>query len=77
MMKFQSPDFILHHSDFKIPSAAIRLLVSKAITTEGEIIDVFSAAGASAPTARDMPDQAGAASYAGNALGMRHHFIEP
>jgi len=45
MMKFQSPDFILHPSDFRLPSAAIRQLVSKGITTEGEIIDVFTAAG--------------------------------
>ena len=50
--------------------AAIRQLVSKAITTEGEIIDVFTAAGSSAPTARDMPAQ-------GTALGRRRHFIEP
>ncbi len=35
----------------------------QAITTEGEIIDVLTAAGSSAPTARDMPAQ-------GNALGI-------
>ncbi len=32
----------------------------QAITTEGEIIDVFTAAGFSAPTARDMPAQGNA-----------------
>ena len=38
----------LRNSDFCIrtsPDAAIRQLVSKAITTEGQVIDVFTAAG--------------------------------
>jgi len=33
---------------------------TKAMTTEGEITDVFTAAGSSAPTARDMPAQGNA-----------------
>ncbi len=37
--------FIIRHSDFGLESHAIRQLVSKAITAEDEIIDVFTAAG--------------------------------
>jgi hypothetical protein len=71
--RFHHSSLRLHHSSFIIQpsgSAAIRQLVSKAITTEGEIIDVFIAAGSAAPTAHDMPAQ-------GNALGLRHHLTKP
>jgi type I restriction enzyme R subunit len=47
--------------------AAIRQLVSKAITTEGEVIDVFTAAGLSRPDISILSDQ-----FLGEVRGLKH-----
>ena len=47
--------------------AAIRQLVSKAITTEGQVIDVFTAAGLSKPDIRILSDQ-----FLAEVRGLKH-----
>ena len=65
---FHLSSFITHPSTL-LPAADLEAFANErfiakrraeqlqAITTEGEIIDVFTAAGSSAPTARDRPAQ--------------------
>ena len=50
--------------------AAIRQLVSKAITTEGEVIDVFTAAGLSKPDISILSDQ-----FLAEVRGLKHQHV--